>query len=180
MKKISTYILEHKFAYLIAVCSMLISVSLDMLSPQLTKRIVDDVILGGDTDKFKILLLGILSIGVGRCIFQYTKEFLFDISGATIIGDMRRHLFDHIQSLSADFFDRTNTGELMSRIKDDLDRIWDGLTYVGMLTIEVVVHSSIVLFCMFSLNRKLAILPTCCMILAATIAISMELKLDSV
>ena len=51
MKKISTYIWEHKFAYLFAVCSMLISVSLDMLSPQLTRQIVDDVILGGDTNK---------------------------------------------------------------------------------------------------------------------------------
>lgn len=180
MKKISTYILEHKFAYLFAVCSMLISVSLDMLSPQLTKHIVDDVILGGNVDIFKFLLIGILGVGIGRCIFQYTKEYLFDITGATIIGDMRRNLFDHIQSLSADFFDRTNTGELMSRIKDDLDHIWDGLTFVGMLTIEVVVHTSIVLFCMFNLNWKLAILPTACMIITASIAIFMERRLDSV
>ncbi len=180
MKKISTYILEHKFAYLFAVCSMLISVSLDMLSPQITKHIVDDVILGGQADKLTILLLGMLGVGVGRCIFQYTKEFLFDITGATIIGDMRRNLFDHIQSLSADFFDRTNTGELMSRIKDDLDHIWDGLTFVGMLTIEVVVHTSIVLFCMFNLSWKLAILPTACMAITAAIAIFMERKLDSV
>ena len=180
MKKISTYILEHKFAYLFAVCSMLISVSLDMLSPQLTRHIVDDVILGGNIDILKFLLIGILGVGIGRCIFQYTKEYLFDITGATIIGDMRRNLFDHIQSLSADFFDRTNTGELMSRIKDDLDHIWDGLTFVGMLTIEVVVHTSIVLFCMFNLNWKLAILPTACMIITASIAIFMERKLDSV
>ena len=180
MKKISTYILEHKFAYLFAVCSMLISVSLDMLSPQITKHIVDDVILGRQADKLTILLLGMLGVGVGRCIFQYTKEFLFDITGATIIGDMRRNLFDHIQSLSADFFDRTNTGELMSRIKDDLDHIWDGLTFVGMLTIEVVVHTSIVLFCMFNLSWKLAILPTACMAITAAIAIFMERKLDSV
>ena len=48
MKKISTYIWEHKFAYLLAVLSMIISISLDMLSPQLTKHIVDDVILGGN------------------------------------------------------------------------------------------------------------------------------------
>lgn len=180
MKKISTYILEHKFAYLFAVCSMLISVSLDMLSPQLTRHIVDDVILGGNIDILKFLLIGILGVGIGRCIFQYTKEYLFDITGATIIGDMRRNLFDHIQSLSADFFDRTNTGELMSRIKDDLDHIWDGLTFVGMLTIEVVVHTSIVLFCMFNLNWKLAILPTACMAITAAIAIFMERKLDSV
>ena len=180
MKKISTYVWEHKWPYLFAVLSMLISISLDMLSPQLTKHIVDDVILGREIHKLKYLLAGILCVGVGRCIFQYTKEYTFDVTGAGIIGEMRKHLFDHIQSLSADFFDRTGTGELMSRIKDDLDRIWDGLTFVGMLMIEVVVHSSIVLFCMYSLSWKLAILPTLGMILAACTAIFMERKLDSV
>lgn len=180
MKKLSSYIWEHKFAYLLAICSLLISVSLDMLSPQLTRHIVDDVITGGEIHKLKYLLAGILCIGIGRCIFQYTKEYTFDVAGAKIMGEMRKNLFDHIQSLSADFFDRTGTGELMSRIKDDIDRIWDGLTFVGMLMIEVVVHTSIVLFCMYSLSWKLAIIPTICMALSALIAIVMENKLGAV
>lgn len=180
MKKLSSYIWEHKLAYLLAICSLLISVSLDMLSPQLTRHIVDDVITGGEIHKLKYLLAGILCIGIGRCIFQYTKEYTFDVAGAKIMGEMRKNLFDHIQSLSADFFDRTGTGELMSRIKDDIDRIWDGLTFVGMLMIEVVVHTSIVLFCMYSLSWKLAIIPTICMALSALIAIVMENKLGAV
>ena len=180
MKKLSSYIWEHKFAYLLAICSLLISVSLDMLSPQLTRHIVDDVITGGEIHKLKYLLAGILCIGIGRCIFQYTKEYTFDVAGAKIMGEMRKNLFDHIQSLSADFFDRTGTGELMSRIKDDIDRIWDGLTFVGMLMIEVVVHTSIVLFCMYSLSWKLSIIPTICMALSALIAIVMENKLGAV
>ena len=144
-KKISTYIFEHKFAYLFAILSMIISVSLDLMSPQLTKRIIDEVIIGKETWKLKYLLAGILTIGIGRCIFQYVKEYTFDVTGFKIAAEMRHHLFDHIQSLSADFFDRTNTGELMARIKDDIDRIGDGLTFVGMLMIEVVIHTSIVL-----------------------------------
>lgn len=180
MKKLSVYILEHKWAYGFAIVSMLISISLDMLSPQLTKHIVDDVIIGGETETLTFLLIGILCVGVGRCVFQYTKEYYFDVAGAKIIGDMRKNLFDHIQSLSADFFDRTGTGELMSRIKDDIDKIWDGLTFVGMLIIEVVIHTSIVLFCMYSLNWKLALLPTFCMLLTAFIAIFMENKLGAV
>lgn len=180
MKKISSYLWEHKFAYFFAIVSMVISVSLDMLSPQLTRHIVDDVIVGGQIEKLTGLLFGILCVGIGRCIFQYTKEYTFDCVGAGIIGDVRKHLFDHVQSLSADFFDRTGTGELMSRIKDDTDRIWDGLTFVGMLTLEVILHTSIVLFCMYSLNWKLALLPTLCMALAAFTAIFMEQKLGSV
>lgn len=180
MKKISTYIWEHKFAYIFAILSMVISISLDMLSPQLTKHIVDDVILGGQLDRLALLLTGILCVGIGRCIFQYCKEYTFDITGSKISAELRKSLFLHVQSLSADFFDRTGTGELMSRIKDDVDRIWDGLTYVSMLLIEVCIHTSIALFCMYSLNWKLAILPTICMAAAAAIAIYMERKLDIV
>ncbi len=47
MKKISTYIWEHKLAFSFAILSLIISVSLDMLSPQLTRHIVDDVSLLG-------------------------------------------------------------------------------------------------------------------------------------
>lgn len=180
MKKISTYIWEHKFAFLFAIISMIISVSLDMLSPQLTRLIVDHVIIGGAIEQLSPLLLGFLCVGIGRCIFQYTKEFTFDATGSKIACEMRRDLFHHVQSLSAEFFDRTGTGELMSRIKDDIDRIWDGLSFVSMLLIEVVVHTSIILFCMYSLSWKLAILPTVCMAAAASIAIYMERKLDVV
>lgn len=179
-KKLSAYILEHKYAYFFAVLCILISVSLDLTAPRLTKKIIDDVIVGGAVGQLKYLLAGILAIGIGRCIFQYIKEYTFDKTGIRIAAQMRRHLFDHIQSLSADFFDRTNTGELMARIKDDIDRIGDGLTFVGMLMIEVVIHTSIVLFNMYSLDVRLALLPTAAMIAAGTIAIVMERRLDSV
>ena len=67
------------------------------------------------------------------------------MTGAKIASDIRKDIFHHIQGLSAEFFDRYGTGELMARIKDDVDRIWDGLSYVGMLIIEVVIHTSFIL-----------------------------------
>lgn len=180
MKKIRTYLWEHKFAFGLAVLAMTISISLDMLSPKLTQSVIDNVLLGGHMELLTPLLLGYVAVGVGRFIFQYVKEYTFDLTGSKIAAQIRRAVFCHVQSLSTEFFDRTGTGELMSRIKDDVDHIWDGLTYVGMLIIEVVIHTSIVLFCMYSLNWKLAILPTIGMILSAVIAIYMERRLDSV
>ena len=180
MKKISSYIWDYKFSYLGAVLSLLIAVTLDMLAPRLTARVVDDVIVGGNMGELKFLLLGFLGIGLGRCIFQYTKEYTFDKNGARISGDMRRDLFRHIQSLSADFFDRTNTGELMARVKEDIDHIWDAVGYVGMLLIEVCYHTSIILVCMYMLNWKLALIPTAAMFLCGSIAVIMERKLGAV
>lgn len=180
MKKIRTYLWEHKLAFGLAILAMIISISLDMLSPKLTQSMIDDVLLGGHMDLLTPLLLAYAGVGVGRFIFQYVKEYTFDLTGSKIAAQIRRALFCHVQSLSTEFFDRTGTGELMSRIKDDVDHIWDGLTYVGMLMIEVIIHTSIVLFCMYSLNWKLAILPTIGMAASAIIAIYMEHRLDSV
>ena len=180
MKKIKTYLWEHRLAFGLAILAMIISISLDMLSPKLTQSMIDDVLLGGHMNLLTPLLLAYAGVGVGRFIFQYVKEYTFDLTGSKIAAQIRRAVFCHVQSLSTEFFDRTGTGELMSRIKDDVDHIWDGLTYVGMLMIEVIIHTSIVLFCMYSLNWKLAILPTIGMAASAAIAIYMEHRLDSV
>lgn len=68
----------------------------------------------------------------------------------------------------------------MARVKDDIDRIWNALGYVGMLMMEVAFHVTVILFCMYSLNWKLAILPTLCMIFCAVLAILMENRLGTI
>ena len=180
MKKLSSYIWEYKVPYLSAIASLLIAVTLDMMGPRLTARVVDDVIVGGNIGELKYLLFGFLGIGLGRCVFQYVKEYTFDKNGTKISGDMRRDLFRHIQGLSADFFDRNNTGELMARVKEDIDRIWDAMSYVSMLLIEVIYHTSIILVCMYMLNWKLALIPTAAMLICGSIAVIMERRLGKV
>lgn len=180
MKKLSSYILEHKFGFLIGIVSLLISVTLDMLFPQITLHLVDDVIIGGKMGELRFLLISLLTLGLGRCIFQYTKEYSFDRLGSRIGTDIRKDLFHHVQGLSPDYFDRTNTGELMSRIKDDVDRIWDAVSFIIMLLIEVIVHTVLVLVCMARISPVLTIVPALAMILSGSLAIYMEQKLGAV
>ena len=68
----------------------------------------------------------------------------------------------------------------MARVKEDIDRIWDAIGYVGMLLIEVIYHTSIILISMYMLNWKLALLPTAAMLMCGTIALLMERKLGQV
>ena len=70
MKKLSYYLKQHIPGYLFAILSMVIAVSLDLLTPQVTRHIVDDVLVGSQMGKLKYLLLAILLIGIGRCIFS--------------------------------------------------------------------------------------------------------------
>ena len=180
MKKLYTYIGRYWYGYLFAVFSMVTAIVLDMLYPKITQQIVDDVIIGGKLELLTKLLVGIVIVGIGRSIFGYCKEFTFDVLASKIGSAMRKDLFDHIQSLSMGYFEDTNTGELMARVKDDVDKIWNAMGYVGMLVIEVIIHVSMVLYCMFSLNWQLAFVPLATMILCGTVAIIMERKLDKI
>ncbi len=178
--KLKTYLKKYWLAYLFAIICLIVSVGLDMLSPQVTKKIIDDVIGKGNLNLLTPLLITIFMIGIGRGFFQYFKELTFDKVSVNIATNLRRDLFRHVQSLSLNYFDKTNTGELMSRIKDDVDRIWNGFGYVGMLMIEVVFHTVFVMYCMLNLSPKLAIIPFIAMPTIAVFAIYMEKKLDTV
>lgn len=180
MKKLLKYIARYWYAYVFAIACMVTAIILDMLYPMITRSIVDDVIIDGKMELLGGLLAAIFIIGIGRAIGGYFKEFTFDVVSVKIASRLRKDLFSHIESLSMDYFDDTNTGELMARVKDDVDRIWNALGYVGMLIIEVVIHVSIVLYCMFTLDWKLAFLPLAAMILMGGTAIYMERKLDKV
>lgn len=180
MRKLSSYIGRYWYGYVFAVASMVTAIALDMLYPKITQKIVDDVILGGQMEILTKLLTGIVLVGIGRSIFGYCKEFTFDFLSSKIGAEMRKDLFNHIQTLSMRYFDDTNTGELMARVKDDVDKIQNALGYVGMLLIEVTIHVVFVLYCMFSLNWKMAFLPVTVMLCCAGVAIIMERKLDKV
>lgn len=177
-QKISYYLVRYWYFYAAALICMVIQIGLDMLSPQVTKRIIDDVLGEGKMEVLPGLLGMILLIGAGRCVFGYGKEFLFDCTGARIGVDFRRNLFHHVQGLSADYFDRTNTGELMSRLKDDIDKIWNATGYVGMLIMEVTIHTCIVLTCMFQMSRTLFIIPLLAMPFIGLMAVLLERRLD--
>lgn len=180
MKKLHKYLGRYWYGYVFAIFSMVAAIVLDMVYPKITQSIVDDVILGGKQEILTGLLAGIVVVGIGRCIFGYCKEFTFDVLSSRIGAQIRKDLFDHIQTLSMNYFDNTNTGELMARVKDDVDKIMNALGYVGMLLVEVIIHVSLVLYCMFTLNWKLALVPLVTMAVCGVVAIVMERKLDKI
>ena len=178
--KFRNYIAKSWYLYLIALAAMICSIGLDMVYPFITRSLIDDVIVGGNTQILMKLLFGLLGIGFGRAVFQFVKEFIFDYTSMSIGSKIRIGLFKHVQKLSIRFFDRNNTGELMARVKDDVDNIWNALGYVGMLAIECIIHTICVLVCMVSISPVLTIIPIVIMPIVAYTAVVLEKKIGKV
>lgn len=174
MKNLLTYMKRYWFLYIFGFLGMVFSIGLDMMSPQITRRIIDDVIVGGRMELLMRLLGGLLIIGFGRAVFQYAKEFTYDCIGVTIGYDMRKDLFRHIQGMSMDFFDRHNTGEIMTRVKEDVDKVWLVAGFIGILAVEAVTHTILVLVFMFRINPFLTLIPLALLPVIGFCAVRME------
>ena len=180
MKKISFYLKKYWYLYTLALFCLFIYEFLDMVSPQVTRRIIDDVIMGGQTNLLPWLILMLVIVGVGRVAGGYVREFTFDKTSFKVASDIRKHLFGHVQSLSVEYFDRMNTGEIMSRVKDDVDKLQGAFGFIGMMFLQVCIHTVMILWCMWQISPFLTIFPLIALPLCATIAIVMERKLDKV
>lgn len=183
LRRLLGYMKRYWHLYLLMGALMLTAILLNAAIPTKLGQIVDTVIQSDapQTERYDALIriaVMLALIGIGHAVANYTKEYLSDILGSKIGGDMRRDLFRHIQRLDVGFFDRSNTGELMARVKDDIDKIWFILGFGGMLICEAVIHTIITLGCMVSISPILTVLPLVVMVAVAVIALKMETQLD--
>jgi ATP-binding cassette subfamily B multidrug efflux pump len=174
MKVLISFMKKCTGYYVVAFIVMLAGIALDMFNPKMMQRLIDEVIIARNTAPFKGILIALVGITLGRAVFGYTKEILFDLSSTKIIIQLRKKLFDHIQTLSFSFFDKNNTGELMSRVKDDAENVMNAICYGAMLFIEQALYFVIASVVLFTLNWKLAILSLCILPIIAFVAVQLR------
>lgn len=179
MKRILKYIWRYKFLYLIPIVSMFIALGLDMFNPIVTQRIIDDVITDGRHEILNTLLLAFLGITIGRAIFGYLREFLFDYAGSKVTLDIRNDLFSHIQKLPFDYFDGVNTGEIMSRTTEDINNVWDAIGFAILFFMEQILYLVIATIMLFTIDWRLAIISILTMPPMLFLALKLEKKIGA-
>ena len=180
MKNLGKYMAKYWYLYLFAMVCLILGILLDVAAPRVIGRIIDDVIVGGNHAVLMGLLASLFLLGTGRGLFKYLQEFTGDVIGLRISVDIRRKLFAHIESMSMGFFEKNNTGELMARVKEDVERIWEAVGFMGLLCVEAFAHTVIVILCMVQISPQLTLIPLCIMPIVGVIAVRLEKNLDKV
>ncbi|HUT15968.1 MAG TPA: ABC transporter ATP-binding protein, partial [Anaerolineae bacterium] len=103
--------------------------ALDSYFTYLSKRIVDEGILAGDPVVLRRIAAtyAVLVLVQAAGIFGFIR--LAGILGARIQYDLRQKMFNHLQTLSFAYYDRTPVGWIMSRVTSDSERIADLVTW---------------------------------------------------
>lgn len=152
------YISKRMIFLIVPILAMIIVLGIDSFFPYLQKIFVDDILLGSDKSKLGLFFGVFLGLSLLRGILGYIKEFLFDKFSLNVSKEIRMDLFEKIQSFEFSFFDSTNTGELMSRIGEDVDIVWETISYGLRLLIEGIILFIISVTIMMSMSPSLTII----------------------
>lgn len=123
MKKFIGYYKPYKKIFFIDMfCAMMISL-IDLAFPQILNYLNDTLYL--DTkeailNSLLYLFIGLLIMYIVRAVCRFYVSGQGHIMGARMESDMRQDLFDHYEKLSFSYYDKNNTGEMMSRLVSDL------------------------------------------------------------
>ncbi len=93
---------------------------LNLVSPLLYRDLLDNALPNKDTARLNLLALGVISIPILVGLIGVTQRYFSAGIGEGIIYDLRRSLYDHMQRMSLRFFTNTKTGEMMSRLNNDV------------------------------------------------------------
>lgn len=137
-------------------CALLVSLA-DVLFPYLSRYSMMELLPNQKYKAFFVISGIMLGAYIIKAIFNYIMVVVGHIMGLYIEADMRRDIFSHMQKLSFSYFDKKRTGELMSRITNDLFEITE-LAHHGPEEVAVsfltIVGS---LFVVFAIEWKLAL-----------------------
>ncbi|MEG2916670.1 MAG: ABC transporter ATP-binding protein [Clostridium sp.] len=180
MKKILSYVKQHKLITLLGTISMLMVISADLTMPYITEIFIDDVITAKNYDLLSVVLWTIVGITLVRFVFGYLKEYLFDYLGITVSKGVKETLFKHIEGLSFSYFDKVNTGELMSRVGEDADNILELMGFGLRLCIENVIYFLIASVLLLRISVPLTVVALSTLPIIAYITLKSEKKMDDV
>ena len=94
----------------------------------LIKPVLDEIFVNKNETMLKILPLIVLVVVTAKGMCLWGNSYLTSCVGQQIIADMRRKLYNHIQALPFSFFDGHSTGDLMSRVLNDVDYLQNTAT----------------------------------------------------
>ena len=102
---------------------LLLQTGLSLLPPLLQRDIVDQVIGPHDLSRLGTVIVGLIGVYALLFLTEVGDLYIRHVLGARFIFDLRVRIYAYLQRLSLSFFESTSTGELMSRVTNDVNAL---------------------------------------------------------
>ncbi len=108
-----------------SLASLLVIAFLEFSIPQITQRIIDDIIPSKSVPQLVTTILTLLGFALALSLFSYVSTYVMSRISQTAIVDLREELYRHVLKQDFNFFETQKTGDLMTRFSGDIKAIQD-------------------------------------------------------
>ena len=136
---------------------ILIAAGLGIVTPFLLREVLDVAIPEQRTGLLTALVLGMIGIAVVTGVLGVWQTYLSNQVGQSVMHDLRSAVYRHLQRLSLAFFTRTRTGEVQSRIANDIGGVQTVVTSTATSIVSNVTTVLAAVVAMFLLDWRLAV-----------------------
>ncbi len=144
-RRLLSYFAPYKFKIVVAIGCMVAVAALNLVVPWIVKEMIDKILINKDTAMLNVIAIIVVVVYVVRGGFFFGQEYLMASVGQEIILKIRNEIYEHLHRLSLSFFVREHTGEIVSRVVNDvyvlqdvitrgfIDLVLKGITVVGII-----------------------------------------------
>lgn len=178
MRRLLRAIFAYPRQLVLAYGAMLTVTALNLVVPWIVRDVIDRGLLAGETRVLLISALLILLVALLRAVAGYAMMFYGQWLSFRVAYDLRQRLYEHLQRLSFDFFDRAQTGDLMSRLTGDVEQTqrFTGTGLLQLINVAVLLFGIIVVLLRANFTLALVALLPLPILVAITVRLGTRLR----
>jgi len=156
--RLLAYIRPYMRRLIIAVLCILAATVTNLFVPWLIQNVIDDVLATKNLAMLNIIAVGIVVVYLLRGFFLFGQTYLMSYIGQKVVIDIREAVYRHLQRLSLSYYEKRQTGNIMSYITNDVAALQNALIDS---VVEAVSESAVLIgsmAAMFYIHWKLSLL----------------------
>jgi ABC-type multidrug transport system fused ATPase/permease subunit len=123
IRRVAVYLRPYKFMAVGTVACAVLSLACALTYPQLVRLVIDRVISDRQADLLAPVMIGLLAAFLLRDWFNSLRIRINNIFEQNVIYDMRRDVYARLQRLPVNYFDQRASGDLMTRVIEDVNSV---------------------------------------------------------
>ncbi|CAA6805211.1 MAG: Phospholipid-lipopolysaccharide ABC transporter [uncultured Sulfurovum sp.] len=129
-KQYLPYLLDYKGQFIFAILGMFAVAIGTMGTAQMIKPLLDDIFVAKDSDMLILMPFIIIAVFSLKGVGQYIQTYYMSFIGLDVVRKLRDNLVTHLTYQDISFFQRMHTGEILSRVTNDIARIQNVVTKI--------------------------------------------------
>ena len=170
-RRLLKYAAPYWWQFVICLLLVLGITVIEIYRPILTGKAIDLFSVSADFSEIALLSVQYIVVLVLGFLFNFLNTWILQLTGQTIIYNIRQEVFEHIHKLSMRFFDITPVGKIVTRVTNDVEALNEMYTQILVRLIKNIAKIIGLMVVMFLLNAKLAALTLCLMPLIVVLTI---------